>query len=530
MFSFGLFVLSTSVAVSVKDRGDGAVLAADHRSAGMREDEERRTVSPTLTAPVEEAMGSLLEFSIDRSGLEQLPNDTLSDTERASVATPWEHVAGELGQDFGNEDHHKWANETILENQNWCRHLADPSHIMDDCVNAASESACNSRFMRLAGAAGNFTQCSYDSGTASCVPGRKYVCTWTFYMKDLVYEQTKNQQNCYGKLLEAKRSLDGLLDSVNVTFRDLMAQNDIIEAMNTTIRGLLEDQQREWSEYIEDQGECVNSRAANATRLADIEDEMTELRTIANPGVRSAVDFNRARGYQDDARGAVTLDQGALGNVNIDAYQEEDRSAFLEEAATMDLSADAAACTRFSSLVQALESRHGIKLVQGPVNCHAEREALQTAFTQAFLSLGDLFNRKNQTIQDQFSDCLNTATYDYKEAVEGPDGIDPKIQTAARQIHAAQSRIALLEPRLHDVEQAVRVMRTHIHHLNSTCTLDENVLGHLHSVQVLIGQMAECPGRNDFYLKIPHWEQTGAPTPAPTPWHSRPNAPTAVPR
>jgi len=31
--------------------------------------------------------------------------------------------------------------------------------------------------------------------------------------------------------------------------------------------------------------------------------------------------------------------------------------------------------------------------------------------------------------------------------------------------------------------------------------------------------LAECPGRNDFTINVPHWTKATSATPVPTPWY-----------
>lgn len=512
MYFFSLFVLANSMAV--KDRGDGAVLSSgNYLTAGMRD--ERRVAGATLVAPLQEAFGSLLQFTIQRDGIEQTPSSTAT----ASVDTPWQNLHGNLGTDFGNIQHHRWDNISIAD-QNWCRHFAEhESFENEDCDTGNPDLAtCNARFAHVTGQPGNFTQCTYDAASTTCIAGALHVCPWTFFMHDLMETQHNESQNCWAKLLEAKRSLDGLLDSVNVTFRDLMAQNDIINAMNTTIRSLLEDQQRAWSDYIDEQENCVSEK--NASLIDDLQpiyNDILELQAIADPGVRSAVDFQRNSGYQEEARDGYDQTYGTWDPTS---------TSFLEAAASVDLSADSAACTKFASLVQRVQSKRGGKLAKQPdVDCHQLREKLNNTFRLAYQGLTQEHEAMNKSIFEEYSECLSTATYNYKVAVEGAGGIDQKIQAAARQIHEAQKRIAVLEPRLHDVENAVSKMRVYVRSLSGSCNLTEDISSNLRTVQEMILNISECPGRNDFYLTIPHWQRTDVPTPAPTPWHDRLGAP-----
>ena len=81
-------------------------------------------------------------------------------------------------------------------------------------------------------------------------------------------------------------------------YNQLMQWNSIVQAENSTIRGLLEDQQNDWDDYVSEQATCDSIYTSSGSDLQAIQNEMTELRAIANPDVRSAVDVRQGRGYQ----------------------------------------------------------------------------------------------------------------------------------------------------------------------------------------------------------------------------------------
>ena len=70
------------------------------------------------------------------------------------------------------------------------------------------------------------------------------------------------------------------------------------EGLRRAFRGLLEDQQNDWDDYVSEQANCDSIYTSSGSDLQAIQNEMTELRAIANPDVRSAVDVRQGRGYQ----------------------------------------------------------------------------------------------------------------------------------------------------------------------------------------------------------------------------------------
>jgi len=357
--------------------------------------------------------------------------------------------------------------------------------------------SCTDHYVHISGdKVGDIAHC--EDGPSGCQQGAIHNCTWSFYMEDLIHKHTDLSDNCASKLLEAKRSLDGLLHSVQDVYNQLMQWNAIVQAENRTIREYLEDQQVDWDEYVSEQALCESTSHAD---LVAIQNEMEELRVIANPNVRSAVNMVHATGYQSDA---------AAG------YQA---SSFAE----VDM--DEAACQTFTSLVERVQKKHGVALVKTSLDCHGERRDLQTAFDDAFNALAALYNTEINLDGDNRTNCLSEATYKYKAGVEGLNGIDDKIQDAAGKIHEAQGEIARLEPMLHDVERAVDRMRTYVETIKTACAEDQQIGQQYDKIKKLIIEMSECPGRNNFTITVPHWTPetpTTGPTPVPTPWYDDP--------
>jgi hypothetical protein len=373
------------------------------------------------------------------------------------------------------------------------------------------------------------------------------------------------------------------LHSVQDVYNQLMQWNAIVQAENGTIRTLLKEQQDSWDVYVSKQQECDSLYKSDQTNLNLIMKEMTELRAIANPDVRSAVDVRKARGYQSSgvtsescpaAFPFVSAFVSVVGNPKehccktvadavktaIPAINCTQRSCTNEKATegavdcvdntrtavgkerseynhgnldasqptsfveldteSMDLSESA--CNAFSSLVERVQETHGLKL--HAANCHTKRTDLNNDFQEAFLVLGKLYNGMITDAEENRTICLNGATYMYKAGVEGINGIDDEIQDAAGKIHEAQGQIARLEPMLHDVERAVDRMRKYVQDITTRCG-EEAYLGNIYNdIRDKIIELQECPGRNDFIINVPHWRPQTPTTPAPTPWYEDPLA------
>lgn len=370
-------------------------------------------------------------------------------------------------------------------------------------------------------------------------------------MEDLVQRQTSHTSACHGHMLEAKRSLDGLLYDAESILRRIRIQNERIYAQNITIRDLLNDQRNYWTTYMQQQDACWTTADTNTSIIRGFDGELDQLSALITV-IRSDVGMQRDSQYgqnEDD-----TQLRGVGNNPDI---TEADRltqapspapenpwdtgNEHLSSFAEME----AASCAKFKDLVMKYMSTSPTKtslgehIILGPtpskwenvvfenLDCHEEREYLQYLVNQTVREIRELKREQRQDIANEYSECMSEATYVYKFAVESRDCstgpcVDRRIQLAALEIHDAQNVISTWEPRLHDVEHAAERLRSYLVQLNNTCVLDDNVRTELHEVQTKIRELAECPGRNDFTLTVPHWVQPpGSYTPSPTPWFER---------
>lgn len=434
-----------------------------------------------------------------------------------------------------------YAGVTIAEQQNWCRHLethlqtpvgTHRTRLQNETCSSKNEAQCEN-YYEDANSDGTFAVCQW-SDTASCAADVSYNCTWTFYMEDMIRATDSEHRECYGEILETKRSLDFLLHEVIIIRDQIYQQNMIISEYNRTIRELLQEQQDLWNIYETAQDECMTNFTTDRDgRLAELYEDILELEMIARPDIRSAVDRNRSRGYQsaDYSPGGA----GAVNEWHPDGYVPQATNQALVEL-------DSKACETSKGLLSSLAKkvRRNYPVVERSANfgsttvdmeafnamdCHAQRNELSSVFNQAVADMKLEIYGYNISIHRKLTTCLSQATYDYKSAVEGDMGIDDRIQTAAQYIHAAQSVIAGKEPRLHDVEHAARRVTQYVEELNASCDLADNVTTHLKNIRTLILQLQECPGRNDFVIHIPHVAAVHAATPAPTPWYMDPKNP-----
>lgn len=133
------------------------------------------------------------------------------------------------------------------------------------------------------------------------------------------------------------------------------------------------------------------------------------------------------------------------------------------------------------------------------LNCNAQREELQKIFTKAYLALSDL--QKDAKERSEDDTCFETAEAD-KTAKLVPL-VAQRDQAAAR-IEYSEQALAALTPVLELIKQRTETLQVHIDQvLTPECSEADVVSKYLQLVRELIISLNECPGRNDFKLKVP---------------------------
>jgi hypothetical protein len=332
----------------------------------------------------------------------------------------------------------------------------------------------------------------------------------------------------------------------------------------------IEDQQRAEKDMIDCKIHCDNHAIlVNETTLGSYEHQLHLLEDIADPEIRSKVN-NRTGYYEGEAARRFDVahgdaeegwdnteaeDKRRKANILVRDIPEGESFAQLNEAHLSD-----SVRSKKWSMMNLLG--FGRDDEEKDI-CHERRTNLKKTILDGWAYYKLQYQHYNTAIQEGRMEChdLCENIYDRKihESCDVPfplftyeangtdnnvstwdDGtyglvdstdksnpcVNDRISEAARKISDAQSEIAVLEPRLHDLEHAVNRLRSHLRHQNQTCDLDQSVSHRLHQIHLIVKLISECPGRNDFVLTIPHWGVDSTPppdvtTPSPTPWFER---------
>merc|ERR1719217_1736466 len=134
------------------------------------------------------------------------------------------------------------------------------------------------------------------------------------------------------------------------------------------------------------------------------------------------------------------------------------------------------------------------------LDCHAQRDALQKTFSEAYLALIDLVETGEEAAEEEKGSCYGVA-YDRDDSNQM--GYQAKINKASAWIQAAKDTLTTILPILENAKKEFEMLEGHIDNLKQTCVVDEDVTDHLRRVRKLIRSLDNCPGRNDFKLAIP---------------------------
>jgi len=310
--------------------------------------------------------------------------------------------------------------------------------------------------------------------------------------------QLAGADHCHAKLLEARRTLDGLEAQVTGLADAIASHNDIEKSNTKLLKDAIEEKaaaQEAWEEAID----ACESTALDPS-INQYKKEIEELENIANPKVRSEIAYGEnAEDYGETAREYAkrVADEIANNQSMKDAIAHN-----LTEEHGITLLAGwswgPSQCHAFAQLLQLKAGRNYTEL-----SCNETRDNLQREFTEAYTALVDLYNKGVQQASDDLADCKRMA--DQEKALKLAD-IDNKIRDATTNIFQARGVLDDLMPVHQKLTRGVEAMQKHLLDLRQECAEEEGVSEHLERVRRLIRVLDSCPGRNDFTLDVPDLE------------------------
>lgn len=311
--------------------------------------------------------------------------------------------------------------------------------------------------------------------------------------------QLAGADHCHAKLLEARRTLDGLEAQVN-GLADAIASHSELEKANTK---LLKDAIAEKKAAEEAWEQAIDECEATGLdpSVNQYKKEIEELENIANPKVRSEIAYGEnAKDYGEEAKNYADRVADEIKN-NQTMKDAIAWNLTHEHGITLlGWSWGRPQCEAFAQLLQVKAGRNYTEL-----SCNETRSLLQKEFTQAYTTLVDLYNKGVQEAVDEYADCKRRA--DQEKALKLAD-VDNKIRDATTNIFQARGVLDDLMPAHQKLTRGVEAMQKHLLDLSQECAEEEGVSEHLERVRRLIRVLDSCPGRNDFTLEVPDVEMS----------------------
>jgi len=302
-----------------------------------------------------------------------------------------------------------------------------------------------------------------------------------------IEEQRRSTDTCFAKLLEARRTLDGVTEKVLRLDEEISAQTEISKGNMMIVQDRFTASEEALKEKEDTGKDCEEQFEKAIEDLQHYRDELAELKQIANPEVRSKV--------------ASDLDYEQLIEQHIASVgaQFDQQNSFLQMDASVQTNA-----TMCQGMVNFLNRRSEEKESNATkytaLDCDAMREVLQEEFTKSWEEITRLLQEGENLAQQQKELCYDEAkeVHNTKHA-----SITQDIKDSTRSIQMAKDVISALQPLLDNARLEAEALAAHIQGLKSDCNVDTAVSDHLKTVRRLIQSLNECPGRNDFRLTVP---------------------------
>lgn len=348
-------------------------------------------------------------------------------------------------------------------------------------------------------------------------------------MDQFIEQSRKSGDVCHAKVLEVKRTLDGLHTKVDMINAEMEGNLQILESQ----RRIMEDKERDLKEARTANDEavqiCKKEQALNDDDVQEVNGWIAELINYAQPEVRSSIATDIK--YHDEATkwaqelaahknasvkvtdsevdAIVKEIQEKAAKEAVDAVTKKGMLLQLAGAANANTSANwtTEQCTKVAAQLQVSRARlqqHVMNATSGvafrELDCHASREVLQEEYTKAYHELHRLRDAAAKTRDESYAVCIAEAKGVLEEA---ETRLNAAIQAATRNMERAEDVNMKLLPLLQDSQRALAKVQKHLEELVPTCDVEDSVSTHLQRVRDLILSLQKCPGRNDFKLTLP---------------------------
>jgi len=363
--------------------------------------------------------------------------------------------------------------------------------------------------------------------------------------------QQKSSDACHAKIVEVRRTLDGIMAKVNQLSEEVEAHEAII-AGNTGVINENVDNRVDGNDLLQGTYEsCEKEFNLAMAALQHYRLEIKEMEQIANPAVRSKISFGDK--LQEETKyHSQQIHSAALRHAIREAHTEAAASAMaegLEEEKRAEDETGVALLSTKSKVskpvdITLLSNEQCVKLAKVLLKdlaghrkknetdvhevtesanddaraehidphaqdhstmaaCNGTRAKLQETFDLSWHGLNTLLNDGEKLAEDEREECRLAAKNANEER---QDQFDNQIKDATININAAQHALGQLNHLIENAFQEVKLLESHMQSLKTDCVIESGVTKELVAVRQLIHSLADCPGRNDFRLIIPSSE------------------------
>merc|ERR1719420_2661700 len=335
--------------------------------------------------------------------------------------------------------------------------------------------------------AGSVESDSADGAPPSVSDSGVRLTTDTGEIDDFILDQMVSKDTCTSKMMEAKRTIDGVAAKVVQLSDEIEAEQSIINSNKMIVDNAIDSLEASEAREVEDLAACQKTFEEQWAALDGKRNEIVELEQIANPSVRSSI--------------AHDMDVEAYVNKHIRAMESRFRNTSMEAMSAIAITEEN--CKKVVNFLNQrqpdVEEKAGIKY--SVIDCTAARQRLQDEFTEAYIEITKLITDGEKAANDEKERCDLTAK---NEEDERSSQLNLQIARCTADITAAKDTIHELEPLLNNGHDETAAMEKYLEKtLSKMCKEDDNVTEHLKAVRRLIMSLEKCPGRNDFKLMIP---------------------------
>jgi len=328
-------------------------------------------------------------------------------------------------------------------------------------------------------------------------------------LQEFINAQQASGDACSARLLESKRILDGLLKDLKSLSTQIDSHEEVLETETSNLNITELSVKAVETVHAEALIVCEKEKQDASDRVSQYQSELAELDQIAKPSVRyeHAISVKTATATKA-TKSSLLEDWSKDSCLAFLSFQKKHGKSLKKTTAKQDPDSnnndnnDNNDNNNNNAAVEPTVKED----IPEAVDCDSQRDQLQKAFTEAYITTRNLLKEAQKDVED--TTCVDTA-----EAKKAADLVPlvAERERASSLIESSSQSIAALEPVLDLIDSRVEKLSNHIYNvLTPECAEAKEVSEALTKIRELILLLEECPGRNDFKLKIPEEPEKAA--------------------